>query len=520
MKMFNKLMFVGGFCLFALMLVLISAQVITDDSGDSKIISVNGTVCNFTVTPHRTNDNTGFITLNIKTDKRINKTFTFKHSNQTNYTIDMNDSSSVSYNTPMFNVVDECNETLTLDEFNLTLNTVFKTQEISLLNILNLENRAIRTINPNDSIQTAIDNASAGDTILLNGGTYNQHDINVTKENLTIKASDNDDVPIINGEGQGRGFNVASSSVLIQGLTITNTTTDYSGSGGGIYIGGIGCSVSGCNFTNTTANSGGGVYVDVADSNVINCNFINNTANIGGGVLINVINGGGGSSSSVVFNRFINNTDNGVMVSNVYIGSSGSSNVSSNWWGNNTPQSITNGLMDDFYQLRLFGGDVSTVGETENYTGTVPIAIGVKLVKNGTINDSTGVDRLPLFAGSVSYNHIVASKLNVFRGVGLGDSVDWFSRDGWSDSVGSVGEYVLNGFMDNQALSLNISADPAPTPNPNPDPDPNFNPGSNSDDSNSGCNGFSGVVDGLGGLANTGLPLIFLFFLCFWSYLL
>ncbi|GAA5818676.1 MAG: Pseudogene of Ig-like domain-containing protein [Methanobrevibacter sp. CfCl-M3] len=38
------------------------------------------------------------------------------------------------------------------------------------------------TINPgNNSIQAAIDNATPGDTILLNGGTYNQHDINVTK---------------------------------------------------------------------------------------------------------------------------------------------------------------------------------------------------------------------------------------------------------------------------------------------------------------------------------------------------
>jgi len=51
MKMFNKLMFVGKFCLFALLLVLVSAQVITDDKGDNKIVTINDTVFNFTATP-------------------------------------------------------------------------------------------------------------------------------------------------------------------------------------------------------------------------------------------------------------------------------------------------------------------------------------------------------------------------------------------------------------------------------------------------------------------------------------
>ncbi|GAA5819844.1 MAG: PGF-pre-PGF domain-containing protein partial [Methanobrevibacter sp. CfCl-M3] len=206
--------------------MLASAQVITNDKGDNKIVTINDTVFNFTTTPHRFG-NTGFITLNIRIDKEINKSFIFKQNGQKEYTIDMNDSSSVSYNTPIFNVVDGCNETLTLDEFNLTLNTVFRTQEISLLNILNLETMSPVTINPNDSIQTAIDNANPGDTILLNGGTYNQHDINVTKVNLTIKASGNGGVPIINGEGKGRGFNMINSGdVAIQGLTITNTISN------------------------------------------------------------------------------------------------------------------------------------------------------------------------------------------------------------------------------------------------------------------------------------------------------
>ncbi|GAA5818527.1 MAG: nitrous oxide reductase family maturation protein NosD partial [Methanobrevibacter sp. CfCl-M3] len=101
-------------------------------------------------------------------------------------------------------------------------------------------------INPgNNSIQTAIDNASPGDIIELNGGVYYQHDINVNKANLTIKTSGNGGVPIINGQGQGGGFKVTGSGVTIQNLTITNTRVS-SDNGGGVYIYGVsGGSVSG-----------------------------------------------------------------------------------------------------------------------------------------------------------------------------------------------------------------------------------------------------------------------------------
>jgi len=161
----------------------------------------------------------------------------------------------------------------------------------------------------------------------LNGGVYYQHDINVTKENLTIKSSGNGGTPIINGEGQGRGFNVSSNGVLIQDLTITNT---YAGNGGGVYMYGTNCSVSGCSFINSTAVVSGGVCIGGANGSVSGCSFTNNKANNrqeGSGSGVDVIVGG----CSVVFNRFVNNTASGNMVSND-VKCGGSCNVSSNWW--------------------------------------------------------------------------------------------------------------------------------------------------------------------------------------------
>jgi len=147
----------------------------------------------------------------------------------------------------------------------------------------------------------------------------------VTKENLTIKASGNAGVPII--DGQGRAFNVSSGGVLIQGLKITNTkSTSNSSGGGGILMAGSGSSVSGCSFTNTTANGMGSGGIFMVDS-----------------------------GCSVVFNRFVNCSGSGNGVTCL-----SSCNVSSNWWGNNTPQSIPNGAMEDYYQVELSANQTST----------------------------------------------------------------------------------------------------------------------------------------------------------------
>ncbi|GAA5818111.1 MAG: Pseudogene of right-handed parallel beta-helix repeat-containing [Methanobrevibacter sp. CfCl-M3] len=713
MNRFNMLVFIGGFCLLGLLL-LVSAQVI-DDSGDSKIISVNGTVCNFTVTPHRTNNNTGFITLDITADKELSKAFTFKH-DQKNYTIDMNDNSSVSYNTTTFNLDDGCNETLTFDEFNLTLNVEFKNQNPSPLPYNGSLNRilnnyslgsTIHVINStNNSIQAAIDNANPGDTIELDGGTYYQHEIYVNKENLTLKASGNGGIPVIDGEGQGRAFNATGYGVTIQDLSIkntkiingsgggifmsdggsvmgcnftnitsngtnitsngggggiyitggsvtgcnfTNTTADHgggiyitggsvtgcnftnitsNGGGGGIYIRGgnvtgcnftnitsngggggiyiiggsvtgcnftnitsngtnitsngggggiyiIGGSVTGCNFTNTTANrDGGGVYsvigsvsgcsftnttanrdgggifiiggnvtgcnftnitsnggggIYIVDGNVTGCNFTNTTANRDGGGVYSVISSvsgcsftntsaifGGGvfvssGGCSVVFNRFVNNTDNGSMVGNG-VTCFGSCNVSSNWWGNNTPQNITNGVMEDYYQVELSANQVSTRDVNKSVNGIVPVSLGYRMCLSGS-NNTSDVGRLPDFNATIELNNN-SFLFRFSHSMSPGDVNITSAKNQWNNTINNTGSYVLSGLVDNQILNINISAIDLPNP---PGPPGSNDNGTNSTNGTGGDGGSNGDDDNGGwfnnlddwdGLLGTGFPLI------------
>ena len=79
-------------------------------------------------------------------------------------------------------------------------------------------------ISPGQSIQTAINNANAGDTIVLASGTYNEYGITINK-NITVQGSSSDP-SIIDGGGSGRVINVNSGVIAtISSVTITNGKT-------------------------------------------------------------------------------------------------------------------------------------------------------------------------------------------------------------------------------------------------------------------------------------------------------
>jgi PGF-pre-PGF domain-containing protein len=90
-----------------------------------------------------------------------------------------------------------------------------------------LASAAIITINPGDLIQTAINTAGDGDTILLNpGAAYTQHDIEIAK-NITIGANTaaggNPSNTVIDAQSLGRVFNVSGNvSLTVDNLTLQN----------------------------------------------------------------------------------------------------------------------------------------------------------------------------------------------------------------------------------------------------------------------------------------------------------
>ncbi|MBR9920228.1 MAG: nitrous oxide reductase family maturation protein NosD [Bacteroidetes bacterium] len=81
-------------------------------------------------------------------------------------------------------------------------------------------------VEPNSSqhpIQLAINQANAGDTILIKKGTYFVANILVHKR-VTIRGINN---PVIDGNGETEIFTVSSDGVIIEGLHIQNTGISY-----------------------------------------------------------------------------------------------------------------------------------------------------------------------------------------------------------------------------------------------------------------------------------------------------
>ncbi len=166
-------------------------------------------------------------------------------------------------------------------------------------------------------IQDAVSNASAGDTIYVYEGMYNEHVLIPTSITLSGQSESN---VTIDGDGSGDCVQISSSDVAINGFTITNASrygirADYSdiaienvtitaNGGHGIYF------VHGKSFTIRNSiidgNAGGIIYYYAASGDaIVEDNTVTN--NVGSGVRISLAEG----KSATVKNNKIDNSAGG-----------------------------------------------------------------------------------------------------------------------------------------------------------------------------------------------------------------
>lgn len=140
-------------------------------------------------------------------------------------------------------------------------------------------------LSPGDSIQTAINNAATGDTIILADGTYTEYDISFGGKAITVQSANGPTACTINCQGVGRGFIFDSgetSNSVLSGVTIIN--------GSAVTGGGISCvnasspTIQNCVIQYNTVNLyGGGIYCYSAAPTILSCIIQYNTATCHGG---------------------------------------------------------------------------------------------------------------------------------------------------------------------------------------------------------------------------------------------
>ena len=205
------------------------------------------------------------------------------------------------------------------------------------------EPRTLRVSAEYKTIQSAIDVASDGDTVLVAGGIYTglgNKNLDFRGKAITVKSENGPGNCVIDCEGDGRGFYVhvgEKGDSLITGFTITNCNIeDYGGGiscnyssptitdcvfhnntaiqGGGLYIigrvgynGDAGTKITNCLFSGNSATGnwntgGGGLYNSSVPIRITNCTFFDNTGNRGGGIF------NGGASPTLINSTLFKNT--------------------------------------------------------------------------------------------------------------------------------------------------------------------------------------------------------------------
>lgn len=173
----------------------------------------------------------------------------------------------------------------------------------------------VSNIGNNTSIQSAVDNAQNGDTILVNSGVY-QENIRVNKE-VKITASSgqnqNNHTYVISTTPGANVFSVSASNVTIEGFYIFGNSPEIQGTQTGIYLDGTqNCSL----ISNSLVFNNMGISLNNARGNYLESNLISlgnqgiTLVNSGENRLLNNlvltnINGG------IFLNSSANNTLNG-----------------------------------------------------------------------------------------------------------------------------------------------------------------------------------------------------------------
>lgn len=148
---------------------------------------------------------------------------------------------------------------------------------------------------PMRTIQSAVDTAQSGDSLIVAAGRYageGNRDIDFNGKDIALRSVAGDKLTIIDCEGAGRAFhfhNKESEKASVEGFTITGGHVEGPypyGSGGGILVADSSPTIRNCTLVGNRADWGGGVEWAHAGGSMVNCVINGNEAPVGGGMYI------------------------------------------------------------------------------------------------------------------------------------------------------------------------------------------------------------------------------------------
>jgi hypothetical protein len=198
------------------------------------------------------------------------------------------------------------------------------------------------------TIRAAVNNATAGDTILVKSGVYYENVL--VNKSLMLMGEDSQTTIVIGTGGVGRGqstvFTLAADHVEIRGFTIESlnySTSSYCATG--ISVEGDGCTITGNNICNTYY----GIFCSVQSLTTISGNNI--TGNFKDGVRFI-----GGSLNKISENNIVGNAKSGIAMEGY-----------SNTISRNTITNNNIGIGAGFSYSLVFGNTLTGNGEAGLY---------------------------------------------------------------------------------------------------------------------------------------------------------